>query len=297
MFKDTDITDGDMSYYYSYSATASSSNTFHYENVTNMSYTGKIKYEIVLKNFRYSTTDLTLNVYLNDFLVSVESPESTQGKKTLNFLEQIKQAIENVVTGITELPSKISSFFSQLGDRISGFFDGLSDSLSKWVAEIGKQFTKIIDKLQGWFADIGQWFTDLGNDIGEFFNKLFNKIWWGNEKGEAAYNPPVFSSKLTDVIKKIDEYCDSLQNVLNQIDSAASSVSSNIQQGTQIIEQTLGVFPSVIIGFIIIFITIWIKMYYNSLENILCQLEGGSGCLEAARYNKLFSIVLIFVVT
>ena len=44
-------------------------------------------------------------------------------------------------------------------------------------------------------------------------------------------------------------------------------------------------------------ITIWIKMYYNSLENILCQLEGGSGCLEAARYNKLFSIVLIFVVT
>ena len=104
--------------------------------------------------------------------------------------------------------------------------------------------------MQGWFADIGQWFTDLGNDIGEFFNKLFNKIWWGNEKGEAAYNPPVFSSKLTDVIKKIDEYCDSLQNVLNQIDSAASSVSSNIQQGTQIIEQTLGVFPSVIIGFI-----------------------------------------------
>ena len=38
-------------------------------------------------------------------------------------------------------------------------------------------------------------------------------------------------------------------------------------------------------------------MYYNSLENILCQLEGGSGCLEAARYNKLLSIVLIFVVT
>ncbi|MCI8794566.1 MAG: hypothetical protein HFI73_04230 [Bacilli bacterium] len=53
----------------------------------------------------------------------------------------------------------------------------------------------------------------------------------------------------------------------------------------------------IVIGFIIIFITIWIKMYYNSLENILCQLEGGSGCLEAARYNKLFSIVLIFVVT
>ena len=30
---------------------------------------------------------------------------------------------------------------------------------------------------------------------------------------------------------------------------------------------------------------------------ILNLLEGGSGCLEAARYNKLFSIVLIFVVT
>ncbi len=270
---DTEFTDGDLTYDYSFSSQANSSNTFHFENAAPFSYNGNVNIDITLEDFDYTFSDSTLptinlGVEVRDISASVESPESGQGKKLLSGLSAIIDYIKEIFQSIGELPSKIGSFITNLGSQISGFFTKLTtdlrgwfDNIGKWFTDLGNNikqwFTNLTNNLKTWFDNIGQWFTELGNDISSWFNKLFNKLWWGNENGESEYQPPVFSSGLTDVIKKVDEYCDSLDDTLGQIDNSADVASGYIKQGTGVINDVLGVMPSaviVLITFGIVFI-------------------------------------------
>ena len=275
--RDTEFTEGDFSYDYSYSSEANSSNTFHVENTAPFSYNGEIDVIIQLSNFQYSFSSaelpgVNLGVEVRDISASVESPESGIAQKTLSGLSSIIEYVKNIFTKIGELPSAIGKFVTDLGNKISGLFSNLTSSLSgfftnmtnslkgwfenigSWFTELGNNikqwFTNLTNNLKKWFDNIGQWFTDLGNDISSWFNKLFNKLWWGNENGESEYQPPVFSSGVTDVLDKIQEYIDSLENTLNQIDGASASVSAQIKQATGIVDSFLGVVPSSVIALI-----------------------------------------------
>lgn len=270
---DTEFTDGDLTYDYSFSSQANSSNTFHFENTAPFSYNGFVNVTIVLEDFDYTFSSsqlptVNLGVEVRDISASVESPESGHGKKLLSGISAIIDYIKEIFTSIGELPSKIGNFITSLGDKISGLFTNLTNNIKGWFADVGKWFsdlgkniqqwfTNLTNNLKTWFDNIGQWFTELGNDISSWFNKLFNKLWWGNENGESEYQPPVFSSGLTDVIKKLDEYCDSLDDTLGQIDNSADVASDYIKQGTGVINNVLGVMPSaviVLITFGIVFI-------------------------------------------
>ena len=270
---DTEFTDGDLNYDYSFSSQANSSNTFHFENTAPFSYNGTVNIDITLDDFDYTFSDsqlptIDLGVEVRDISASVESPESGQGKKLLSGISAIIEYIKSIFQSIGELPSKIGSFITNLGSQISGFFTKLTadlrgwfDNIGKWFTDLGNNikqwFTNLTNNLKTWFDNIGKWFTELGNDISSWFNKLFNKLWWGNENGESEYQPPVFSSGLTDVIKKVDEYCDSLDDTLGQIDNSADVASGYIKQGTGVINDVLGVMPSaviVLITFGIVFI-------------------------------------------
>lgn len=53
----------------------------------------------------------------------------------------------------------------------------------------------------------------------------------------------------------------------------------------------------IVVGLVIIFIAVWFKLYYSSLESSLCGMDGQTGCLDAINNNKGFTSVLIFIIT
>ena len=102
-------------------------------------------------------------------------------------------------------------------------------------------FNKLFNDLGNWFDDVGNWFTDLGNNISGFFEKLWNRIYWGNENGEAEYEPPVIDNKLNDVIDQLEEWQGNLKDTVDDINSAATNVSGYISTGTQLVNGVIGV--------------------------------------------------------
>lgn len=52
----------------------------------------------------------------------------------------------------------------------------------------------------------------------------------------------------------------------------------------------------IVVGLIMIFVTIWFKIYYYSLEQTRCGMDSYSGCLDAMNLNKVFTTVLVFVI-
>ncbi len=138
---DTEFTDGDLNYDYSFSSQANSSNTFHFENTAPFSYNGTVNIDITLEDFDYTFSDsqlptIDLGVEVRDISASVESPESGQGKKLLSGISAIIEYIKGIVQSIGELPSEIGRFITSLGDTISELF-----------------------------SDVGKWFTDLGKNL------------------------------------------------------------------------------------------------------------------------------------
>ena len=189
---DTEFTDGDLTYDYSFSSQANSSNTFHFENSAPFSYNGTVNIDITLEDFDYTFSDSTLptinlGVEVRDISSSVESPESGQGKKLLSGISAIIDYIKGIFQSIGELPSKIGSFITNLGSQISVFFSNLTSNLRGWFDNIGnwftdlgnniKQwFTNLTNNLKTWFDNIGKWFKDIGDRISGFFSNLWDNI-------------------------------------------------------------------------------------------------------------------------
>lgn len=189
--------------------------------------------------------------------LNVQVTDSTKG-----LLQTILEWLQNIRDRIVELPNSIGSFITSLGNNIKGFFTDLKNNLSSWFDDVGDWFSNLGDNLREWFSNVGDWFSQLGdrisgffvnlsNNISDYFKKLFNKLWWGNEQGEAAYQPPTFGSGLTEVLESIDTYILSLEDTQTAIDNSKTEVVGYVAQGTEIINGFLGVAPTIVIAVLV----------------------------------------------
>lgn len=160
---------------------------------------------------------------------------SAQGDRITNSLSSLKTQIQGYINSAeTTLISHIDNAYQHTADMFSILYRGDEThqaSLSAIYAEI--QGTKDV------ISDEGK--KDRENADANT-DKVLNE---GSDK--PAYE---FDSGLTDVLIKLDEYCTSLDDTLLQINNASNAVSEYLTIGTEMIESTLGVFPSIFIALI-----------------------------------------------
>lgn len=143
---------------------------------------------------------------------------------------------------------KILQNFTNLGDRISGFFSNLGESIGNFFADLKQS---IVNQ----FNNVKQWFIDLGDDIKGFFTSLKNYLLYFEDPvtldpngvpigadGKPVYINP-FASKIDEFEQTINGWLTQIQNFVNQIGSAGSSVSSYIENGSSVVTGVLGAVP------------------------------------------------------
>ena len=143
---------------------------------------------------------------------------------------------------------KILQNFTNLGDRISGFFSGLADSISGFFSDLKQS---IVNQ----FNNVKQWFVDLGQDIKGFFTSLKNYLLYFEDPvtldsngvpigadGKPVYTNP-FASKIDEFKQTVSGWLTQIKDFVSQIDSAGSSVSSYIENGSTIVSGVLSAVP------------------------------------------------------
>lgn len=143
---------------------------------------------------------------------------------------------------------KILQNFTNLGDRISSFFSGLTDSISDFFSDLKQS---IVNQ----FNNVKQWFVDLGDNIKGFFTSLKNYLLYFEDPvtldpngvpigadGKPVYTNP-FASKIDEFEQTINGWLTQIQNFVNQIGSAGSSVSSYIENGSTVVTGVLSAVP------------------------------------------------------
>lgn len=143
---------------------------------------------------------------------------------------------------------KILQNFTNLGDRISGFFSGLTDSISGFFSDLKQS---VVDQ----FNNVKQWFIDLGEDIKGFFTSLKNYLLYFEDPvtldpngvpigadGKPVYTNP-FASKIDEFKNTVNGWLTQIKDFVSQIDSAGSSVSSYIENGSTIVSGVLTAVP------------------------------------------------------
>lgn len=193
-------------------------------------------YHFYFSVYYNEVTDTFLRVGCNHLNVYVT--DSTKG-----LLQTILEWLQNIRDKIVGLPSAIGEFITNLKDNIGSWFSDLKDNLRQRFDDVGQWFSDLRD-------NISSFFTSLGDRISGFFTSLFNKLWWGNEQGESAYQEPVFSSDLLDVLNRLDDYYVKLEDTKVQIDSSRVEISTYIEDGTSFIDKIFGVFPSMLIALV-----------------------------------------------
>lgn len=168
--------------------------------------------------------DVDLSVRVS---ASVERESENAG-----LLKKVLEWLQSIFDNLKEIP-----------DKIGNFFNDLKNNLSTWFANIGNWFTELGDKISSFFIDIG-------DKISGFFEKLWNRIYWGNENGESEYEPPTFGEKFTEFLQKLEEYVNQLQQVHGNISDSKDEAVSYLSQGTTLINSVMGVFPSVLTAFV-----------------------------------------------
>lgn len=169
-----------------------------------------------------SDVDLSIRCYADSERVS----------ETTGLLNSIIEFVKGIFENIKELPNKIGNFFNDL-----------KNNLTTWFANIGNWFTELGDKISGFFIDIG-------DKISGFFEKLWNRIYWGNENGESEYQPPTFGEQFTAFLEKLEDYVMQLQQVQGNISDSKDEAVGYLSQGTTLINSVMGVFPSVLTAFV-----------------------------------------------
>lgn len=175
--------------------------------------------EIWVKTFTvndgYSDVDLTLRCNASSERIS----------ETTGLLNSIIEFVKGIFENIKELPNKIGDFFNNLIDKLSTWFTNLTDSISGF-------------------------FTDIKDNINGFFEKLWNRIYWGNENGESEYQKPSFGENFTKMLDKLEAYVNQLKQVQGNISDSKTEAVGYLTQGTTLINSVMGVFPSVLTAFV-----------------------------------------------
>lgn len=148
------------------------------------------------------------------------------------------------------LSSTLSNYYGNLWEKITNERAAITgDNASRFstlTSYIDEQFTALSSNMQKQSSDIQSNASQNSQNEIDNANKNQEEIM----NGDKEYEEYEFSSGLTDVLVKIEEYCDSLDNTLVQIDSAADVASSYIQQGTSVIDGVFGVLPTAVIALI-----------------------------------------------
>lgn len=154
------------------------------------------------------------------------------------WLKDIRDYLSDFSTSVTNsfsnLVTNMRLFFTQLGQKLSDGFSNLTNNISTF-------FSNLTNNLKTWFENIGDWFVDLGDNIAGFFEKLWNRIWWGNENGESEYQKPVINNKLTDILATLNDYQQKLKDTIDTIGSSADEISTYITTGTSFVNGVINV--------------------------------------------------------
>lgn len=212
----------------------------HYET---MSYLYELKAYLI--EMRQKMNDNFANIYRNADGNHPASLEAIYSYVTSNY-DKITEHHSSVMDTFTKLYTSgdysLYNIYSQVtaeGNRVTKNLTSLKDQI---FAYIDKTFGTLQTSIQEGSANI----QDNAN---QNTDKVLNE---GSDK--PAYE---FDSGLTDVLIKLDEYCTSLDDTLLQINNASAAVSEYLATGTEMIESTLGVFPSIftaLITFGIVFV-------------------------------------------
>lgn len=157
------------------------------------------------------------------------------------FWDNVKNALSNILTWLKDIRDKIVNGFNDLGNSIVNQFNNLLNNLQKLFDEVTEWLFNCVDSIQDFMHNVGAWFTNLGNTISGFFEKLWNRIWWGNENGESEYVKPTISNKLLDILATLQDYQEKLKSTIDTIGSAASDVANYISAGTSFVNGVVGV--------------------------------------------------------
>lgn len=212
----------------------------HYET---MSYLYELKAYLI--EMRQKMNDNFANIYRNADGNHPASLEAIYSYVTSNY-DKIIEHHNSVMDTFTKLYTSgdysLYNIYSQVtaeGNRVTKNLTSLKDQI---FAYIDNTFGTLQTSIQEGSANI----QDNAN---QNTDKVLNE---GSDK--PAYE---FDSGLTDVLIKLDEYCTSLDDTLLQINNASAAVSEYLATGTEMIESTLGVFPSIftaLITFGIVFV-------------------------------------------
>lgn len=159
----------------------------------------------------------------------------------VGFWNAVKEALTNVLTWLKEIRDKIVNGFNDLGKTISNQFSNLVKNVQSMIDSVNKWLSDTLDNIKQFMTNVGKWFTNLGNSISGFFEKLWNRIWWGNENGESEYVKPTISNKLLDILATLQDYQEKLKSTIDTIGAAASDVASYITAGTSFVNGVVGV--------------------------------------------------------
>lgn len=97
----------------------------------------------------------------------------------VGFWNAVKEALTNVLTWLKEIRDKIVNGFNDLGKTISNQFSNLVKNVQSMIDSVNKWLSDTLDNIKQFMTNVGKWFTNLGNSISGFFEKLWNRIWWG----------------------------------------------------------------------------------------------------------------------
>ena len=159
----------------------------------------------------------------------------------VGFWNAVKEALTNVLTWLKEIRDKIVNGFNDLGKTISNQFSNLVKNVQSMIDSVNKWLSDTLDNIKQFMSNVGKWFTNLGNSISGFFEKLWNRIWWGNENGESEYVKPTISNKLLDILATLQDYQEKLKATIDTIGSAATDVANYISAGTSFVNGVVGV--------------------------------------------------------
>lgn len=148
-------------------------------------------------------------------------------------------------------PVTKDGFFDGLLEKIKEFFDNLWDGISQGFADI-------VDKIQNTA-------TVIVDGIGEFFDTLIDYILYfqhpvelnadgvpiNTDTGEPIYTNP-FESKLEEVFAKLQEWIDSIDNFITNMNTARDNVTGYMDTGKQLIDGVITGVP--IISAVLIFV-------------------------------------------
>lgn len=203
--------------------------------------------ESLNKNFSFTVHSVTVDVESEQsgFFNKVSNFFSDLFNRLTSWFDNLFHWLKDIRDGNVSFAESVKTLFSNITNSIKGFFSELgaklTDGFKNLINSISTFFTNLGNNLKDWFDDVGQWFTDIGDRIGEFFTSLWNKIWYGNEKGESEYQKPVINNKFNDILETLTEYQEQLQGTISTISASADSVSSYISTGTQLVNGVINV--------------------------------------------------------